>query len=98
MDSWFPDDDKKKKFDAMPAEEAEAEAEPAFSTNCAKCGAHTREHPELRGWWPAINGKLCEERAEPSVYPSEELTWYCKRCCIEENSNVVLRVIRKFLN
>lgn len=95
MDSWIPDDDNKKNIEALLAEEKEVR--PAFSANCVKCGAYTPEDPELRGWWPAINGKLCAESSEPSVYPSEVLTWYCKQCYIEKNGSFLNRLIRKLL-
>jgi len=95
MDTWFPDDEKPSPINSLPGEEAEAR--PAFSANCAKCGAYTPDYPELRGWWPAIDGKLCKQGSAPPVYPNQELTWYCKRCYVEESGNIVLRVIRKFL-
>ena len=96
MDTWFPEDDKAIQADAELAEEVEAQA--AFSTTCAKCGAETLEHPELRAWWPAINGKLCKESTEPPVFRGQVLTWYCKRCYIEQSGNIVVRVLRKLLN
>ncbi|MGR9091303.1 MAG: hypothetical protein ACU85U_12060 [Gammaproteobacteria bacterium] len=75
------------------ADDGVASAE--FSTTCVKCGAKTLEHPELRSWWPAINGKLCEESTEPPVFHGQVLTWYCKRCSIEQTGNIIVRVIRK---
>ncbi len=95
MDSWFTNEKNSSKFDATLAEEVETQ--PAFSTNCAKCGTHTRDHPELRGWWPAINGKFCSEKSDPRIYGNEVLTWYCKRCYVEENSHIVVRLIRNLL-
>jgi hypothetical protein len=93
VDSWIPDDDKPKKIDAIP--EKKVEVRPAFSTNCVKCGTYTAEHPELRGWWPAIDGKLCAEQLEPPDYANEVLTWYCKQCYIQKNDNILVRAIRK---
>ena len=93
MDSWVPDEDKPRGIEPMLAEQKEVR--PTFSANCVKCGTYTPQDPELRGWWPAINGKLCAESSEPPVYPNEVLTWYCKRCYVEQNGNILIRVIRK---
>ena len=96
MDSWVPDDNKPKIIDEIP--QKKVEVRPTFSTNCAKCGTYTAEHPELRGWWPAINGKLCAQQAEPPDNAHEVLTWYCKQCYIEENGNILVRVLRRFFS
>jgi hypothetical protein len=94
VDSWLPDEGKAKIIDSALEEEKE-EIRPPFSANCAKCNRYTAEDPELRGWWPAINAKLCDESSYPTVYPNEVLTWYCKQCYIEQSSNILLRVLRK---
>ena len=93
MDSWIPDDDKQQMIDVK-VEDA-APPRPAFSSNCIKCDTYTAEDPELRGWWPAINGKFCADMSELTVYPNEVLTWYCKQCYVQENSNILVRMIRK---
>jgi len=96
MDTWFPDEEKLKKVDL--ALEDEGEERQQFGTNCAKCGTCTEEHPELRGWWPAVHGKLCAQKSTPQGYETGEITWYCKQCYVQENGNIVLRVIRKLLH
>jgi len=95
VDTWVPDNKKPEKTDATLAEEVEAET--WLSTYCAKCGQYTKEDPELRGWWPAINGEPCTGKSDPPVYDNEVLTWYCKRCYIQGEDIGMLRVIREFL-